>query len=128
MKECNLCGKCCLKYSDGGLTASSEDVEGWEIFRPDIYRYVKGGNIWMDPESGAQLETCPWLRKDPQALVYTCGIYEDRPEDCRFYPVRIDQMVVDDCEMIEVRDLTNVKHAQKTLDALMMDSRPSSSS
>ncbi|HHJ18661.1 MAG TPA: YkgJ family cysteine cluster protein, partial [Gammaproteobacteria bacterium] len=27
MKECNQCGKCCIKYSDGGLSASSSEIE-----------------------------------------------------------------------------------------------------
>ncbi len=126
MKECNSCGKCCIKYAEGGLVASSSDIELWEMFRPDIYRYVVDGNIWMDPQSGTQLERCPWLRKSPNEPVYTCDIYEERPEDCRHYPVKIDQMVMDDCEMIEVKDLTDINWAQKTLDRLMAESRPAS--
>jgi len=35
-------------------------------------------------------------------------------------------MVRDECEMIEVIDLTNPKQAQLKLDILMKDSRPSS--
>jgi hypothetical protein len=33
-------------------------------------------------------------------------------------------MIIDDCEMLEARDLTNPKEAQSTLDNLMADSRP----
>jgi len=38
--------------------------------------------------------------------------------------VTVDEMVRDDCEMLEARDLANPKQAQRTLDNLMADSRP----
>lgn len=79
----------------------------------------------MDPETGRQLTLCPWLRKVPDQEKYTCDIYHDRPDDCKYYPVTIEQMVNDECEMIEVQDLAKPKQAQKVLDKLMADSRPS---
>ena len=96
----------------------------WELFRPDIYRYVRNGQIWVDPDTGQAIERCPWLRKDPQKERYTCDIYLDRPEDCRHYPTNIDEMLRDECEMIEVQDLAKPKQAQKKLDRIMADSRP----
>jgi Fe-S-cluster containining protein len=124
VKECNLCGKCCTKYSDGGLSASASEIELWDIFRPDIYRYVSGGNIWFSPDTDEQLKMCPWLRKQPNQNKYTCAIYYDRPDDCKYYPVTIDQMVKDECEMLEERDMANPKQAQKALNKLLADSRP----
>ena len=67
---------------------------------------------------------CPWLRKLPNQEKYICRIYYDRPNDCRYYPVTIDEMVRDGCEMLEARDTANPKQAQRTLDNLMADSRP----
>lgn len=125
MKECNQCGKCCRNYSDGGLSATVDEVEYWEIFRPAIYSYVSGGKIWMNPNTGKQMKRCPWLRQPPGQDKYTCDIYYDRPDDCRHYPVTIDQMVKDECEMLEEQDLDKPKRAQKLLDNLMADSRPS---
>ncbi len=78
----------------------------------------------MDPGTGKQIELCPWLRKTPNQNKYTCDIYHDRPDDCKYYPVTIEQMVTDECEMLEPQDLPNSKQAQKTLDKLMADSRP----
>lgn len=124
MKECNQCGKCCTKYSNGGLSASESEIKSWDIFSPDIYNYVNDGNIWFDPDTGKQLEICPWLRKEPNQNKFTCDIYYDRPDDCKHYPITIEQMINDECEMLEVRDLTKPKQAQKTLDKLMADSRP----
>ena len=129
MKECTQCGKCCLHYSDGGLSASPEEVEAWEIFNPAIAQYVVEGKIWMDPDTGEQLTRCPWLELLPADSAsgpdkYGCRIYQDRPEDCRHYPGSIAEMVRDGCEMIEVRDLDAPEQAQKTLDRLMSDSRP----
>ena len=124
MKECNQCGKCCTKYSDGDLSASESEIKHWDVFNPNIYNYVSNGNIWFDPDTGKQLEICPWLRKEPNQNKYTCDIYFDRPDDCKYYPVTIEQMIKDECEMLEARDLSKPKQAQKTLDKLMADSRP----
>ncbi len=124
MKDCNQCGKCCIKYGNGGLSASTQDIEGWEIFRPDIFEYVRNGEIWFDPKTGKQLEACPWLEKEANQNKYTCAIYHDRPEDCRHYPTSIAEMVRDECEMIEVVDLKKPHKSQKELDRIMADSRP----
>lgn len=67
---------------------------------------------------------CPWLRKLPNRDKYICRIYNDRPEDCKQYPVSIEEMVRDECEMLDLRDLHNPKKAQRELDLLMADSRP----
>ena len=124
LKECNQCGKCCTKYGNGGLSATATEIEWWDNFKPVIYEHVRDGKIWMDPDSGKQLERCPWLRKQPNTNIYTCDIYYDRPDDCKFYPVTIEQMINDECEMLEARDLTDPKQAQTSLDRLMADSRP----
>ena len=128
MKECNQCGKCCLQYSDGGLSTTAEEIESWEIFNPAIAEYAVNGKIWMDPVGGEQLTCCPWLevlpgRPGSGAIKYGCRIYQDRPQDCRHYPVSIADMVRDDCEMIENCDIEAPKEAQVTLDQLMADSR-----
>lgn len=124
MRECNQCGKCCIKYSNGGLSASISEIKYWDVFKPNIYSYVNNGKIWFNPGSGKPLEICPWLKKEPNQNKYTCDIYFDRPDDCKYYPITIEQMIKDDCEMIEKRDLTKPKQAQKKLDKLMADSRP----
>jgi Fe-S-cluster containining protein len=124
VKDCNQCGKCCINYSDGGLSASRSEIDWWETYRPEIFRYVRDGKIWISPVTGKQLLVCPWLEKTPDQKKYICGIYFDRPDDCKHYPVTIDQMVQDECEMLEARDLVNPKQGQKTLDNLMADSRP----
>ena len=74
--------------------------------------------------TGEQMKRCPWLRKLPNQEKYICRIYHNRPDDCKHYPVTVDQMFKDECEMLEVKDLKNPKQAQRTLDGLMSDSRP----
>ena len=118
VKACNSCGKCCIKYGNGRLSASAQDLATWEALRPDIYRYVRNGNIWVNPTSGEQLELCPWLRREPDQLQFTCAIYADRPEDCRLYPSTISEMRLDECEMLEANDLKDTQHAQKNLDVI----------
>lgn len=124
MKKCNQCGKCCIKYSNGGLSATPDEIKLWDIFRPEIYDYVQDGKIWMHPISGKQLNQCPWLTIDITKKIYRCDIYYDRPDDCKFYPVTIEQMIMDECEMLETQDLKNPKQAQATLDKKMTGSRP----
>jgi Fe-S-cluster containining protein len=133
MRECNQCGKCCIKYGDGALSATTEEIDLWELFNPEIFKFVRNNEIWFGPESGLRLTTCPFLEIKPStnALAqpkYTCSIYLDRPEDCRHYPSLISEMIRDECEMIEVVDLNNHKKAQIKLDVLMEDSRPSNHS
>lgn len=128
MKECNQCGKCCIKYGGGDLSATKEEIDLWELFNPEIYDYVKNNEIWFDPKTGMRLSTCPFLeiapKKDPLAKnMYTCSIYLDRPEDCRHYPSLIPEMIRDECEMIEPSDIKNQTRAQQKLDILMIDSR-----
>jgi Fe-S-cluster containining protein len=140
LKECNQCGKCCIKYGDGGIEATIEEIDMWEIFRPHIYQYVRNYKLWFDPKTQKPLTTCPFLEKVPvqkshqrfnhektDQIKYTCAIYEDRPEDCRLYPSSINEMIRDECEMIEIVDLTQPQKAQKALDKLMSDSRPRNS-
>ena len=119
MKACNACGKCCVKYSNGRLSASAEDIALWDSFRPDISEFVIDGQIWFEPSSKELIELCPWLKKDPDSARYVCDIYLDRPEDCRAYPATVRDMVADECEMLEPNDLKDLKQAQKTLNAMM---------
>ena len=131
MKDCNQCGKCCIKYGGGDLSATKEEIDLWEIFNPEIFDFVKGDDIWFDPNSGVKLKRCPFLEIAPKADTnaankYTCSIYLNRPEDCRHYPSLISEMIRDECEMIESIDLAKPKQAQITLDILMTGSRPAS--
>ncbi len=129
MKECNSCGKCCTKYGGNGLAVSDEEIASWEVFNPDIRDYVRQGEVWFNPSTGKQLEHCPWLKKADSTEVnkqtaYHCRIYNERPNDCRYYPVTVTEMVRDECEMIETKDITNLGKAQHELDQIMADSRP----
>jgi len=124
MKDCNQCGKCCTNYGGGNLSVTAEEIDWWETYSPEIARYVSGGKIWVSPVTGETMARCPWLRKLPNQDKYICRIYYNRPNDCKYYPVDIEQMVRDDCEMLEAHDLANPKKAQTALDRLMSDSRP----
>jgi Fe-S-cluster containining protein len=124
MKDCNQCGKCCTRYGGGDLTATASEIDWWEEYRPDIFEHVRDEKIWVSPVTGKQMLRCPWLRKLPNQQKYICRIYDDRPDDCKQYPVSIDEMVRDECEMLDLRDLRNPDKAQRDLDLLMADSRP----
>ncbi|MFT4654640.1 MAG: Fe-S-cluster containining protein [Patiriisocius sp.] len=129
MKDCNQCGKCCIKYGNGALCATKEEIKLWELFNPEIFKYVSNNEIWVDPESGVKLKSCPFLELESTLSAkapkkYICSIYDSRPDDCRHYPSLISEMIKDECEMIEITDLTKPKQAQVKLDWIMRDSRP----
>ena len=86
--------------------------------------HAEGIEIWFDPTTGEGLLSCPWLEQLPGQDKYACKIYFDRPDECKHYPVTIDEMIRDECEMLEPRDLLDRKKAQRQLDLLMADSRP----
>lgn len=76
----------------------------------------------MDPETGNQIELCPWLRKEPNQTSFNCAIYFDRPEDCRVYPALVSDMINDECEMLEPKDFADTRKAQDVLDTKFRDS------
>jgi len=105
------------------LSASVEEIEYWDVFRPDIADYVSNSKIWMNPSTGNLIERCPWLKKVPDANQYHCEIYQDRPEDCKTYPSTIAEMIRDECEMLQVNDIKNSKQAEKDLNLLKAELR-----
>ncbi len=124
MKNCNSCGKCCETAGNGGLAATAEEIDWWEMHRPDIARYAQDGKIWIDPDTGDYFARCPWLKRSPDSRKTMCEIYEDRPDECRQYPIDVEQMIRHDCEMLQPFDLKHLKRAQRKLDEIMIDSRP----
>jgi len=118
MKDCNQCGKCCIKYGSSDLAITDKEIDQWEQHNPEIFKYVKDNEIWFDPESGKRLNACPFLISEPATSKYTCSIYQHRPDDCRQYPTLISEMIRDGCEMIEERDLLLPQEAQRKLKLL----------
>ena len=108
MRACTHCGKCCLKKGDNWLGSATEaDLLLWLIRAPEVLDYV-GGNrcdLWVSPETGKKMQSCPWLDKLPSQEKYECQIHDVRPEVCRDYPIDFDQMIDLDCEMLEAGDL-----------------------
>ena len=108
MKACNQCGKCCLKYGGSGFgTASVEDLDVWQEQKPEVLEYVYSfsmPDLWVSPVTGNEMSRCPWLRKYPKREAYYCRIDDVRPGVCRNYPVSIEQMKKDGCEMLEPDD------------------------
>lgn len=109
MKPCNGCGKCCLKYGKGsGLGCASENDLARLRDRPDIVSWIYPFplDLWVSPATGEETTKCPWLKKLSNRESYKCRIHDVRPDVCRNYPVNIEQMVEDGCEMLEQEDLS----------------------
>lgn len=79
---------CCELYGHA-LHAEEGDLTRWRAAgRPDLVRRVgPGGRLWVDPETGAHQETCPFLEQiDPESA--RCAIHALKPAVCRAYPTR----------------------------------------
>ena len=56
------------------------------------------------------------------SIKFSCDIYFGRPKNCRVYHVRVSNMINDECEMLEPKNLPNVQQAQETRDTRYRDS------
>ena len=96
--ECSACGRCCIEQGSG-FTMMPDDYRRWKRQgRHDILRYIWQGEVpadydgiwdvwidWVDPETGENLDYCPFLRKLRRSK-YSCAIYDTRPNICeRFW-------------------------------------------
>lgn len=85
-KVCACCGHCCESFG-GHLHASDHDMERWRREgREDLLSRVNRlGWIWVDPETKAMQERCPFIVtiSEQQSI---CGIQETKPDICRAYP------------------------------------------
>ncbi len=87
--RCIQCGRCC-RFLDGAFIAcaTAEDLERWRRQgREDILAYTAKGYLWVDPQTGEDVVSCPWRRKLPGKDVYECLIQDTKPYHCRRYPL-----------------------------------------
>jgi hypothetical protein len=95
--KCRCCGHCCLNLADAyNGCVSDADLERWRrLGRVDLLCRVRTlelgpGNrlhaAWLDPETGDDVERCPWLLDRIDQAGYLCGIEDIKPDHCRDYP------------------------------------------
>lgn len=84
--RCLCCGSCCEAFG-GHLHAAKDDLERWRREgRDDLLSRVNRLDwIWVDPETRALVERCPFiLRIDAERSI--CSINDTKPAMCRAYP------------------------------------------
>jgi Fe-S-cluster containining protein len=95
--NCRCCGHCCLNLVDAyNGCVSDADLQRWKLLgREDILTWVETldlgpGNLlhtaWIDPQTGEDVERCPWLLDMINGKGYLCGIEPIKPDHCRAYP------------------------------------------
>jgi len=90
--HCKQCGHCCINLSGAYCNSVlDEDVNRWELEdRYDILKFVDQSSffndIWIDQETGEELDRCPWLKRLPNTDTYICRIHHTKPTHCRNYP------------------------------------------
>jgi len=95
--NCRCCGHCCLTLIDAyNGCVSDADLKRWKHQgRDDLLAWVETldlgpGNqlhtAWINPETGEDVERCPWLLDRLDGKGYLCGIEAIKPDHCRAYP------------------------------------------
>lgn len=95
--NCHGCGHCCLQLIDAynGCVSDADLLRWQKLGRDDILAWVQTlelgpGNrlhtAWVDPDSGDDVERCPWLLDKIDRNGHLCGIDQIKPDHCRAYP------------------------------------------
>ena len=95
--NCHGCGHCCLQLIDAynGCVSDADLLRWQQLGRDDILAWVKTlelgpGNqlhtAWVVPDSGDDVERCPWLLDKIDRTGHLCGIDKIKPDHCRAYP------------------------------------------
>ena len=95
--NCSCCGHCCLNLIDAyNGCVSDADLARWrKLSRNDLLAWVKTlalgpdnmlHTAWVDPETGEDVERCPWLLDGLGQKGHLCGINDIKPDHCQSYP------------------------------------------
>ncbi|MHA1974876.1 MAG: hypothetical protein ACTSW1_17900 [Candidatus Hodarchaeales archaeon] len=69
--------------------------------------YILGGDLWFDPETGEELDTCPFLEQLEKGK-YVCLIHDAKPDRCKNFPT----LISTECEEC---GLNFVKHFKESM-------------
>lgn len=94
--RCRECGSCCRTLIDAyNGEVSSADLARWQkagrldiLARIDSRDYGHGNIVhyaWIDPESGDDVDLCPWLIPSGSGG-WRCAIHTLKPDHCRAFP------------------------------------------
>lgn len=106
--DCHCCGHCCLTLVDAyNGCVSDADLRRWQQHdRTDLLSWTQTlilgpGNrlhmAWLDPETGEDVERCPWLLDRIEGSGHLCGIDAVKPDHCRSYPEHESHAVATGC-------------------------------
>ena len=95
--NCKLCGHCCLNLVDAFRGCVSDtDLQRWRnAGREDLLAWVdtielghdnRLHMVWVHPETGEEVDRCPWLLDMLDHKGHLCGIDAVKPDYCRDYP------------------------------------------
>ena len=95
--ECRRCGQCCRNLVDAYRGCVSDaDLARWRrgghselLARVESLELGPGNTLhlaWLDPETGEEVDACPWLDQDPASGLSGCRIEAVKPDHCRRFP------------------------------------------
>ena len=112
--DCHCCGNCCLNLIDAyNGCVSDKDLERWQqLGRNDLLAWVvtldlgpgnKLHTAWVNPETGDDVERCPWLLDRLDHKGHLCGIENIKPDHCKAYPEHQNHAEATGCNGYHVR-------------------------
>lgn len=117
---CRNCGHCCLNLVDAyNGCVSDADLQRWQQSgRADLATWVRTLNLapgnqlhtaWVNPETGDDVERCPWLLDKLDRSGYLCAIDTIKPDHCRAYPEHARHAAATGCLGFETETLKTVE-------------------
>jgi len=122
--KCRCCAHCCLNLVDAynGCVSDADLLRWRKLGRNDLLVWVRTldlgpGNqlhtAWVDPESGEDVERCPWLLERVDRQGFLCGIESVKPDHCRAYPEHPNHAAMTGCQGFLPRE-KEFLHERKT--------------
>jgi Fe-S-cluster containining protein len=95
--SCAQCGSCCKCFA---IIIEEKDIQRWE--KEDRKDILKKCNLdihdgWLR-STGEEYCKCPWLKKDKITNKFYCKIHDTKPDICKNFPVRADQLKYVKCK------------------------------
>ena len=118
--NCRCCGHCCLNLIDAyNGVVSDADLQRWQqLGRDDLIAWVETldlgpGNMlhtaWVDPETGEDVERCPWVLDKIDESGHLCGIDNVKPDHCRAYPEHQKHAAATGCDGYDEPDISRTQ-------------------
>lgn len=92
--QCIRCGRCCTEMYEGHcFSVDDEQLEFWAENKPNLLRWIRFNEGWVNPRTGEDVGSCPWYRNNTHPRFKqqgpVCLIQKYKPPVCRDFPFSV---------------------------------------